>query len=233
MKGKNRNPGKLKKKRFSFHSVTKCVTIVILMVTFTQTSEGTALFGKTRRAVLSLLFTHPGESFYLRQIVRLTGMGLGPVQRELKTLTDAGIINREKSGNQVYFSANEKSPIYSELKTIIVKTSGVADVISKSLAPLAEKIKLAFIYGSFAKSGEDRRSDIDILIVGDASLREVVSALHKAHDILMREINPVTFSEKEFKQRLIKKEHFITSVWKGKKILIAGEINEFKGLGGK
>ena len=167
------------------------------MVTFTKTSEGTILFGKTRRAVLSLLFTHLGESFYLRQIVRLTNMGLGPVQRELKTLTDAGIINREKSGNQVYFNANEKSPIYSELKTIIVKTSGVADVISKSLAPLAEKIKLAFIYGSFAKGGEGRRSDIDILIVGDASLREVVAALHKAHDILMREINPVTFSEKE------------------------------------
>jgi len=62
---------------------------------------------------------------------------------------------------------------------------------------------------------------------------DVVSALHKAHDILMREINPVTYSEKEFKQRLKKKEHFITSVWKGKKILLTGALDEFKGLGGK
>ena len=91
------------------------------MVTEGIGKEAYVLFGRTQRAILSLLFTHPGESFYLRQIVRLTGAGLGPVQRELKKLTQSGIISRSKSGQQVYYRANDQSSIYPELKSIIVK----------------------------------------------------------------------------------------------------------------
>lgn len=63
----------------------------------------TTLFGKARRADLSLLYSHADESFYLRQIARTTGIGLGPVQRELKNLTDTGIIIRDVQGRQVYY----------------------------------------------------------------------------------------------------------------------------------
>ena len=87
------------------------------------------LFGKTRRAILSLLFGHPDESYYLRQIARRIGFGLGPVQRELKQLTEAGIIQRRESGHQVYFQANQASPVFQELKSLITKTVGIGDTL--------------------------------------------------------------------------------------------------------
>jgi len=114
----------------------------------------TTLFGKARRAILSLLYGHTDEAFYLRQIVRATSIGLGPVQRELKNLTDAGIISREVQGRQVYYRANEKCPIFNELKNMVRKTFGVADVIRQSFETVADKIRVAFIFGSIASGAE-------------------------------------------------------------------------------
>ena len=80
-----------------------------------------ALFGKTRRAVLALLYGHADESFYVRQIVRAVGVGLGAVQRELKRLSEAGLIERVGRGRQVYFQANRQCPVFAELHGLIVE----------------------------------------------------------------------------------------------------------------
>ena len=102
---------------------------------------GATLFGKTRRAVLALLYSHPDESFYLRQIARVTGAGMGSLQRELKQLSEAGIIQRSEIGRQAFFKANSDSPVFSELRNLIIKTFGVADVLRAALSPLANTIK--------------------------------------------------------------------------------------------
>src|SRR3954465_14518796 len=120
------------------------------MVTPIAGSVGDLLFGKTRQAVMGLLFLKPEESFHLRQIVRLTGAGIGPVQRELAKLVDAGLLLREQRGRQVYFQA-AGSPVFGELRGLLVKTAGVADVLRQALSPLAPGIRSAFIFGSFAK----------------------------------------------------------------------------------
>src|SRR4030043_1218241 len=111
------------------------------------------LFGKTRQAVLALLYGQADTSFYTKQVLDAVKTGRGTVQRELKNLTDTGIIIREVQGRQVYYRANEKCPIFNELKGIVRKTFGVADVIRESLAPISERVRAAFIYGSMA-SGE-------------------------------------------------------------------------------
>jgi predicted transcriptional regulator len=79
-----------------------------------------ALFGKTRRSILCLLFSHADESFYLRKILRLAGVSPGAGQRELKRLSNAGIILRSETDGRVYFQANSECPIYIELKSIFV-----------------------------------------------------------------------------------------------------------------
>ena len=112
------------------------------------------LFGKTRRAVLSLLYSHIGDAFYLRQIVRTAGVGLGAVQRELKQLSDAGIIQRTVRGRQVYYQANPQCPVFAELKALVMKTVGIAGIIQAALAPLADRIRIAAIYGSVARTEE-------------------------------------------------------------------------------
>jgi uncharacterized protein len=184
------------------------------------------LFGKSRQAILSLLYSHVDEAFYLRQIVRTTGIGLGPAQRELKQLLDAGIVIRNVEGKQVYYRANKKSPIFNELRNIVMKTFGAADVIRQSLETLADKIRVAFIFGSVARSTDGRASDIDLIIIGKVTFGDAVSSLSQAEEILEREINPVVYSVAEFKKRVAEKHFFIIDVLEGDKIFIIGDEDE-------
>jgi len=191
------------------------------------------LFGKVRRAILSVLFGHADEAFYLRQIVRTTGFGLGPVQRELKQLTQCGIIRRSVHGRQVYFQANLDSPIFPELKGLITKTAGIGDTLRAALAPIAGQLKIAFIYGSIARGEEGPRSDIDLLVVGDIAFADVVVNLQAAQKLLGREIFPTVYPPDEFKAKMRAKHHFLTSVLKGSKIYLIGDENELRRLATK
>jgi predicted nucleotidyltransferase len=190
------------------------------------------LFGKARRAVLSLLYGHSDESFYLRQIVRATGVGLGPVQRELKQLADVGIILRSAQGRQVYYRANPASPVFKELKSLITKTAGVAETLQSALAPLRDHITIALVYGSIASGKENQRSDIDLLIVGDVAFSEVVKALRGTQETLGREINPTVYPVAEFRFRIAEEHYFIRDVLSGQKIFVIGDEDELKRLAG-
>lgn len=66
------------------------------MGTISTLSE--TLFGRTRSAVLAILFGHIDESYYMRQLARMTGIALGPVQRELRQLVDAGLVTKKTIG---------------------------------------------------------------------------------------------------------------------------------------
>ena len=191
---------------------------------------GTTLFGKTRRTVLTLLYSHPDESFYLRQIARMTGIGMGALQRELKQLLEAGIITRSEIGKQAFFKANPDCPVYRELKDIITKTFGVADILREALASLADKIMVGFIYGSMAGGEFSRGSDVDVMVIGNISFAEIVSALSPVQEVLSREINPSVYPPGEFKARLSEKQHFLRSVLNSPKIFIIGNQNELEEL---
>jgi predicted nucleotidyltransferase len=188
------------------------------------------LFGKTRQAVLALLYGRADSTFYTKQILNAVKIGRGTVQRELKNLTDTGIIVREVQGRQVYYHANEKCPIFNELKNIVRKTFGVADVIRQSLASSGRKIRVAFIFGSVARSADDRRSDIDLMVVGRISFGDVVSLLGPAEEKLAREMNPVVYPIAEFKQKVKDDHHFIKTVLEEEKIFVIGDEDELRRL---
>lgn len=202
----------------------------------TKTQNGSldsALFGKARRAVLALLYSHPDEAFYLRQLIRAAGAGQGAVQREVKRLSDAGIVRRTVRGHQVYYQADRRCPVFRELKSLAVKTAGVGDVLRAALAPLAERIRVAFIYGSLARAEARRASDVDLLVVGNVSFGEVVSALQAAQAALRREVNPTVYSPAEFQTKSAARHHFLTSVLRDKKIFLAGDNHELARLAQK
>jgi predicted nucleotidyltransferase len=188
------------------------------------------LFGKTRQAVLALLFGRADSAFYTKQILDAVKIGRGTVQRELKNLTDTGIIIREVQGRQVYYHANEKCPIFNELKSIVRKTFGVADVIRQSLASSARKIRVAFIFGSIARSADDRRSDIDLMVVGRISFGDVVSLLGPAEAKLSREINPVVYPIAEYKRKVREDHYFVKTVLEEEKIFVIGDEDELRRL---
>jgi predicted nucleotidyltransferase len=190
------------------------------------------LFGKTRRAVLALLYSHSDESFYLRQIVRTAGVGLGAVQRELKKLSEAGIIRRKARGRQVYYQANPECPVYDELKNLVIKTVGVGDVLRAALAPLADRISVAFLFGSLVRGGERSNSDVDIMIVGNVSFAEVVSLLGRAQTTIRREINPLIYPPEEFRSKLAAGHHFLNKTLDGTKFFLIGDDYELAKLVG-
>ena len=182
---------------------------------------------------MSLLYGHADESFYLRQIVRATGAGLGPVQRELKQLTAVGIIRRTVQGRQVYYQANPDSPIFKELKSLITKTAGVAEMLQNALATLSDRITIALVYGSVARGEENQRSDVDLLIVGDVAFSEVVKALRSAQETLGREINPTVYPVDEFHSRIAEEHYFIQDVLSDSKIFVIGDEHGLKRLVGE
>ena len=188
------------------------------------------LFNKTSRGLLALLYGRPDESFYVSQIVQLLGSGSGAVQRELKMMAEAGIIVREEKGNLVYYHANSDSPIFSELKNIVRKTFGVADIIRESLNPILKRVGAAFIFGSVARSVDNRASDIDVMVIGDISFAEVSAAVSPAEKIIQREINPVVYPPAEFKQKIKEDHHFVNTVLKEEKIFLIGNEDELRKL---
>lgn len=198
------------------------------MKTHAPINLGTLFFGAYRRQVLSLLLLHPGESFHLREIARITGTQPGTLRRELAQLADAGVLSREKVGNLVRYKAEAACPIYDELRGILKKTAGVADVLREALAPLGDRISAAFVYGSVASGGERRPSDIDVMIVGTASFEEVVRALHPCQEQLRREINPNVYGLAEFRKKAKEKGSFLARVMAEPKLFILGNEDDLR-----
>lgn len=195
-------------------------------------SPADALFGKVRRGVLALLLGHPEESYHYREVTRLLGLGHGAVSRELRNLTEAGILLRERRGRQVYYRANPHSPIYPELRGLVLKTVGLADVLRAALAPLEPRIELAFVYGSMARGESAATSDVDVMVVGDVSLSEVVAALGGAQNALGREVNPSVYPPEEFRTRATEGQHFVATVLREPKIMLIGGQDDLARLAG-
>ena len=201
------------------------------MATYQPSDPATLFFGDYRRKVLGLLLLHPGEHFHLREIARMTHTQPGTVRRELSLLARAGVIEKNAQGNQVRFRANESYPIYEELRSILKKTSGVADQLRTALAPLSDAIGIAFVYGSVASGQERPTSDIDLLIVGSAHFEDIIRVLHPCQQDLRREINPHVYSPTEFKRKAHEEHSFVARVLTSPKLFIIGSDDELGKFG--
>lgn len=203
------------------------------MSTISLQPGGTGLFGRTRSSLLALLYGHTDESFHLRQLVRTIGGGHGALQRELSHLTDLGLIVRSARGIQVLYQANSQSPVFSEMRGLIAKTVGVSNSIRSALAILGTKVEVAFIYGSVARQREQAHSDVDLMVLGEATFGEVVSALAPAQKTIRREINTAVFPVAEFRSKLKAGNHFLKSIMTGKNLFVIGTRNDLAKLATK
>jgi len=182
-----------------------------------------SLFGSEARVrVLALFMLHPASEFYLREIAQRTGLPVRAVERTVKTLTEIGLLKREKRGNSVYFSVNRDFPIFPELKAIFLKTVGLGDRLREALAEEGG-IEVAFIYGSYAKNQETLSSDVDLFLVSSISPRVLTPILSRLEEELGREINATVFTPEELHQRLREKDHFVRAVLSGPKIFLIGD----------
>jgi predicted nucleotidyltransferase len=180
------------------------------------------LFPKTRRAVLAATLMHPDRWWFLADLARHIGVSPSSLQREMESLVEVGVLLRREEGKHVYFRPDANCPILPELQGIMTKTVGLVDVLRDTLAPFKKAIKVAFVYGSIARSEELSESDVDLMIVGDAKLADLSPELAKAEERLAREVNPTIFSPKEFTKKLRQGHHFVRSVVQTDKLFILG-----------
>ena len=188
----------------------------------------TVLFAKGKRVILSQLFGHPDRKFFVREIARGAGVSASTLSRDLSGLTEAGILERTKEGRQVYFRANPDCPIFEELKGLVTKTFGMAEVIRAMLLPFAGRIDLALVYGSVARGDHTSKSDVDLMIVGDLDVSRLSQPLLESERRLSRSIVPTVYSKREFREKLRARNHFLTSVLSKPVVSLIGDYDEFK-----
>ncbi len=195
-----------------------------------QPTMADALFPKVRQRVLGVLFGNPGRSFYANEVIALAQSGTGAVQRELAALLDAGLLLMTKRGNQKHFQANAAAPVFAELRGLVLKTMGLADVLRAALAPLEPQISAAFVYGSVAKQQDTAQSDIDVLIVSSTlGYADVFGALESATIQLGRKVNPTLYTPDDIAKRLAQDNSFITRVLQQPKIWLIGTEEQLHG----
>jgi predicted nucleotidyltransferase len=182
-----------------------------------------ALFTPVQQRVLGILFGRPERRFQSAELIRLAGSGTGAVHRQLQRLVEAGLVAVTRDGNQKYYTAQKNSSVYPELHGLIVKTVGIVEPLRAALAPVADRIHLAFVFGSVAKGSEHGGSDLDLLVVTDTlSYADVYAALETSERALGRTINPTVFTGAEWKRKRARKDSFGARITAQRRLFIVG-----------
>jgi predicted nucleotidyltransferase len=187
---------------------------------------------RTLARLLTVFLAHADKDFYQKELADKTGAGLYAVQRELARLEKTGLVFRTPRGNRVYYRANRKHPAFEDLKRVVLKTMGLGEALRSALAPLAGRVRVAFIHGSFARGEEIPESDMDVLLVGNLSLREVSAILGPVGRELGREFNPTVYTPGEFRAKAREGHHFVAELLKSEKIYLIGDGHEIERIVG-
>lgn len=183
-----------------------------------------ALFAKVQQRVLGVLFGNPRRSFYANEVIALARSGTGAVQRELGRLEASGLVTVSRVGNQKHYQANAGSPVFEELRALVLKTVGLADVLRAALAPMAKDIRAAFVYGSVAKGQDTATSDIDLMVISDRLTHaDLFAVLEDATVQLGRKVAPTVYSAKELSRRVRQENAFVTRVLAQPKLWLIGD----------
>ena len=191
------------------------------------TSLADALFTTTQQRVLALLYGQPSRSFFASELIALTGSGSGAVQREIKRLSSSGLVTVTRLGKQKHYQANPESPVFEELRGLVVKTVAMVEPVREALEPLGDRVALAMIYGSVARGTDTATSDIDLLVVADeVTLEEVYSALAPVEAALDRRINPTLYTPVEYEVRKAAGNGFLTRVLADERVILIERDHE-------
>jgi DNA-binding transcriptional ArsR family regulator len=185
-----------------------------------------ALLPKTRQGILAATLVHPEKSWYVSELARRMGVPSSSLQRELRDLTEVGILKAHRQGRMVYYQANADSPVFPDLRGLLVKTAGVVDVLAEALHPLSARLRTAFVYGSMAAGQDHSDSDIDLMIVGKVSPAELALPLRRATELLGRQINPTVYAPAEFDRKRGANDHFLKNVLDKPKLFVLGNKDE-------
>lgn len=191
-----------------------------------------ALLPRIRQRVLAATVLLPDRWWFMAELARHLGVRASSLQRELPALVKAGILRERRDGRQVYYRVDPACPLLPDLRGLLVKTIGLTDLLRHALAPLAERIEVAVVYGSMARGDTTSTSDVDLLVVGDVSLAALSSALDPVETSLSREVNPTVYSKLEFVRKVAAGHHLLKGILSGPRLVIVGGERELGELAG-
>lgn len=191
------------------------------------TALADVLFTPVQQRVLGLLFGQPERRFQSAELIRLAGAGTGAVHRLLTRLAATGLLQVETVGNQKFYRANERAPVYAELVGLVRKTVGLAGPLQAALAPLADRITVAFVYGSVAKGADRAASDIDLMVIaGDLDYATLTAALAAAEEGLARPVSPNLMTPAEWRRKRAEAGSFAARIAAQPKVFVIGSEDE-------
>ncbi len=188
------------------------------------------LSSKIRAEVFRLLFGVTDQALHMREIERRSGYAIGTIQSELKKLLRLDLVKKRRDGNRLYYRANKDHPLYLDIHHLVLKTTGLVEVLQMALKPVSG-ISVTFVFGSIASREEKAESDIDLMVIGSIGLRKLTALLSDASTQIDREINPYVLNPIEFIKRKENRDHFITRVLETPRIFIIGSENELNAMG--
>jgi predicted nucleotidyltransferase len=184
---------------------------------------------KTRVKILTLFIINPKREYYSREIERELGSNFEAIRTELINLEKIGLLRSRISGKQRYYSINAEHTLFPEFKSMILKTIGLGDVLKNAFRD-ADKIEVAFIYGSYAKNSEEAESDIDLFVIGGISMKDLQAVISDIENKFQREVNPTIYPREELRNKYRAKNHFILSILKEPKIFLKGDEHGLREL---
>ena len=184
------------------------------------------IYSKVRIEILRILTVHPQSAFNINELSRAAGFSPRGVERELKNLHAGGILKKEIAGNQHRFQLDPVCPVYAEIRTLIVKTNGVAGVLQDALKPYEKDITSAFVFGAFATADYGSESEIELFIVSGLSSPDLETILDPARERTGRAISITHFTPNEFSWRKSLNDQILIPVIEGPKIEIISDISK-------
>jgi DNA-binding transcriptional ArsR family regulator len=190
------------------------------------------LSSRVKAETFRLLFGTPGRELHVREIERQSGLADATVRQELKRLSRLGVVEARRDGNRTYYHANARHPLYPDIRNLVLKTSGLVDLLREALAPLGHPgVRLAFVFGSLANGSDKAESDVDLFLIGATSLRQLSRLLSAVSAKVGREVNPHVFTAEEFKRRKKARDHFVNTVLRESKLFVVGSEDELEAMG--
>jgi predicted nucleotidyltransferase len=190
------------------------------------------LLPKTRQGILAATLVQPEKAWYASELARRMGVPSSSLQRELQHLTQAGILRTYRQGRMAYYQANTSSPLFPDLRSLMLKTAGLVDVLADAIKPLVPKMRAAFVYGSIASGEERAESDIDLMVIGALPPADLALPLRRAGELLGREIHPAVYTPVEFANKKANKDQFLTRVLNKPKLFVVGNNDELEKAAG-
>ena len=188
------------------------------------------LSSRVRSEIFRLLFGLSDRQLHIREMERRTGLSVATVRQELQKLSRMQLVEAQRSGNRLYYRANTSHPLYTDIRNIVLKTSGMVDILRDALDK--EDVKIAFVFGSVVSNQEGATSDVDLMVIGDVGLRKLSGWLSGVSEQIAREINPHVLNRAEFRKRKQSCDHFITRVLESEKLFIKGSEHDLEAMGG-